>query len=85
MELTPCLDTFRKEKEMLNGVKDYAQWKETMTQEQRDYKMFEVLCNLDKRLEKLESKSIINKTVAFFGGIVGGISAYICVLVKSLF
>ncbi len=70
---------------MLNGVKDYTQWKEVMTQEQRDYKMFEVLCNLDRRLAKLENRSTINKAAAFFGGIVGGISAYICVLVKSLF
>ena len=58
---------------MTNGaivIKD-KDW-ERATPEQRDWMVFNTLQSLDRRLEKLEKRPWIDKSVAFIGGIIGG-------------
>ena len=44
--------------------------------EQRDWMIFRTIQDINKRLEKLERRSFIHKAMAFAGGIVGGVLAF---------
>ena len=47
------------------------------TPEQRDWMVFRTIQDINKRLEKLERRSFIYKTIAFVSGTIGGALAYI--------
>jgi hypothetical protein len=65
---------------MQNGISSYHEWRETLTQEQRDYEMWRVLQTLDRRLVCLERRPLWDKTLAFAGGVAGGFLAVISYL-----
>lgn len=42
----------------------------------REWVLYNTLQDIDDRLKRLETKSIFHKSLAFLGGILGGIAAY---------
>lgn len=59
----------------LHGVGSYKEWIEALSEEQRQYEIYRLLLSMDERMCKLERRPIWDKTLAFAGGIVGGIIA----------
>jgi len=61
----------------VNGpVKTYEEW-QGLTDDQRDYAIFQALNSLNRRLENLEKRPLADKIYAFLGGIVGGALAFL--------
>ena len=52
-------------------INNWEAWQE-LTREQRDYELFRILHNLDRRLASLERRPWFDKGLIFCGGILGG-------------
>lgn len=50
---------------------------ENATEKQRSWMLFNTVQNMNDRLKKLERRPIVDKVLAFGGGIFGGALAYI--------
>jgi len=59
---------------MANNFETINNWEawQGLTREQRDYELFRILHNLDRRLASLERRPWFDKGLAFCGGIFGG-------------
>jgi len=44
--------------------------------EEREWILYNSLCELDDRLKRIENKSFFHKTLAFLGGVFGGMVSY---------
>jgi hypothetical protein len=62
---------------MSNGMPSWEEWHGQLTDEQRDYSLYKVLDSLDRRLAKVERRSIVDKVCAFGGGFAGGFTAIV--------
>lgn len=62
---------------MANGfiVIDKSNW-ESATPEQRELMTFQTLQSIDRRLQVLEKRPIIDKCFSFAGGVIGGALAF---------
>lgn len=50
---------------------------ESMPDEEKDWLMFNTIQSMDMRITKLEKGGVINKTLTFAGGIIGGIAFWL--------
>jgi len=61
----------------VNGsLKNYEEW-QGLSEDQKDYAIFQALNSLNRRLENLERRPLADKIYAFLGGIVGGVLAFL--------
>jgi hypothetical protein len=60
---------------MPNGIQISKETFETFDVEGKLNTLFDLILGIDRRLERLEKRSLFNKSLAFVGGLVGGFVA----------
>jgi len=71
---------------MKNGCDTWGDW-EQLNSDQKDFATYQLLTNIDRRLQNLENRKWMNSVSAFVGGALGGaatVAGYLFIISRAL-